>query len=327
MTARALRPFRFAVQSYRTDSPREWRDRARRVEELGYSTLHVADHYIGPGPMLDSTKHRVQTVAAVPALAVAAEATTTLRIGSRMFCVGYHQPVVLAKEAATLDFFSEGRLEVGLGAGWLENEYAAMGIPFERAGARIDALRETVDLLRQSFAGGQVEVNGTHVRVHGFEAVPRPVQQPGPPLMIGGGAPRVLRTAGELADIVSINYDNRSGQLGTDSVATSGADETAAKVGWVLEGAGDRADQIELEIAAYFVSIDGRSEAGSGETAARAGLDVEGLRTFPHGLIGSVAAVCDELVRRREVYGFSYITIGDTHLEAFAPVVERLAGT
>ena len=131
----------------------------------------------------------MQTVAAVPALAVAAEATTTLRIGSRMFCVGYHQPVVLAKEAATLDFFSEGRLELGLGAGWLENEYDAMGIPFPRAGARIDALRETVDLLQQSFAGGQVEVDGTHVRVHGFEAVPRPVQKPGPPLMIGGGAP------------------------------------------------------------------------------------------------------------------------------------------
>ena len=319
------KPFRFAVQSYRTESPREWRERARRVEALGYSTLHVADHYIGPGPLLDATGHRVQSVAAVPALAVAAEATTTLRIGSRMFCVGYHQPVVLAKEAATLDFFSEGRLELGLGAGWLENEYVAMGIPFPSAGERIAALRETVELLEQTFAGGQVEVRGRHVQAHGFEAVPRPTQEPRPPIMIGGGAPRVLRMAGELADVVSVNYNNRSGRLGSDSVATSGADETAEKVGWVREGAGGR--DVELETAAYFVSVDGRSEVGADDTAARAGLSVEELRTFPHGLTGSVDAICDELRRRREVYGFSYVTVGDTHLDAFAPVVERLAGT
>src|SRR5436190_18258107 len=106
------KPFRFAVQSYRVDTPSQWRERARRIEELGYSTLHVADHYIGAGPLLDATKHRVQSVAAIPAMAVAAEATTTLRIGSRMLCIGYHQPVVLAKEAASLDFFSEGRLEL-----------------------------------------------------------------------------------------------------------------------------------------------------------------------------------------------------------------------
>ena len=183
------KPFRFAVQSYRVEKPSEWRERARRIEELGYSTLHVADHYIGPGPMLEATSHRAQTVAAVPALAVAAEATTTLRIGSRMFCIGYHQPVVLAKEAASLDFFSEGRLELGLGAGWLENEFIAMGIPFPSAGERITALRETVDLLNQSFGDGLVDVAGTHVRAHGFEALPKTPQRPRPPLMIGGGAP------------------------------------------------------------------------------------------------------------------------------------------
>ena len=320
------KPFRFAVQSYRVDKPSEWRERARRIEELGYSTLHVADHYIGPGPMLEATSHRAQTVAAVPALAVAAEATTTLRIGSRMFCIGYHQPVVLAKEAASLDFFSEGRLELGLGAGWLENEFMAMGIPFPSAGERISALRETVDLLNQSFGDGLVDVAGTHVRAHGFEALPKTPQRPRPPLMIGGGAPRILRMAGELADIVSVNYNNRSGKLGADSVATSGTDETAKKVGWVREGAGSRWDDIELETAAYFVSVTGRSEVGAEDVAAKAGLTVEELRTFPHGLAGTVDEISDELERRREVYGFSYITVGDTHMDAFAPVVERLAG-
>ena len=131
------RPFRFACQAYRADSRKEWVELARRVESQGYSALHLADHYIGPGPALEPTGHRVQTLAAVPAMAVAAEATSTLRVGSRLFCVGYHQPVVLAKEAATLDLLSDGRLELGLGAGWLDREYTAMGLPFPSAAERI----------------------------------------------------------------------------------------------------------------------------------------------------------------------------------------------
>src|SRR5687767_2999712 len=124
-----VRPFRFAVQAYSAESAGAWRDLARKVEELGYSTLHLADHYIGPGPALSATNHPVQTLAAVPAMAVAAEATTTLRVGSRVLCIDYHHPVVLAKELATIDVLSEGRLEAGLGAGWLAGEYEAMGIP------------------------------------------------------------------------------------------------------------------------------------------------------------------------------------------------------
>lgn len=319
-------PFRFGVQSYRVDSAQQWRDRARRIEELGYATLHVSDHYLGPGPMLDPTGHRPQTVALIPALAVAAEATSTLRIGSRMMCAGYHQPVVLAKEAASLDFFSEGRLELGLGAGWLHKEYEAMGLPFPSPGERISLLREVVELLRQSFGDGLVEVRGKHVQVHGFEALPKPVQKSGPPIMIGGGAPRILRMAGELADIVSINFNNRSGVVGGDSVATSGAGETAQKLGWIREGAGDRFDDLELEIAAYFVSVTGRSELDASAVAARVGMPADELKNFPHALVGDVEEICAELERRREVYGISYITVGDAHLESFAPVVERLAG-
>lgn len=318
--------FRFGIQSYRVETAKEWRDRARRVEELGYDALHVADHYLGPGPMLDPTGHRPQTIALIPALAVAAEATTTLRIGSRMMCAGYHLPVVMAKEAASLDFFSEGRLELGLGAGWLDKEYEAMGLPFPTPGERISLLREIVELLRQSFGDGLVDLRGEHVQAFGYEAMPKPVQKPGPPIMIGGGAPRILRMAGELADIVSINFNNRSGAVGGDSVATSSAEETAKKVGWIREGAGDRFDQIELEIAAYFVSVRGRSEVDAAAVAARVGMSVEDLNTFPHALAGDVDEICDELQRRREIYGISYVTVGDAHLESFAPVVERLAG-
>jgi len=146
------KPFRFGVQGYAPASAGEWRALARKAESLGFSSFHLADHVIGPGPALAATGHPVQTVAAIPAMAVAAEATTTIKIGCRVLCVDYRNPVMLAKELATLDFFSEGRLEIGLGAGWLQNEYDAMGITFDRAGVRLDRLEEIIALIRASSA-------------------------------------------------------------------------------------------------------------------------------------------------------------------------------
>jgi probable F420-dependent oxidoreductase len=320
------RPFRFACQAYRATSRKEWVELAQRVEAQGYSALHVADHYIGPGPALEPTGHRVQTLAAVPALAVAAEATTTLRVGSRMFCVGYHQPVVLAKEAATLDLLSGGRFELGLGAGWLDREYAAMGIAFPGPAERIALLRETVELIGQCLAGGEVQMAGEYVRASGFTAVPAPVQSPRPPLMIGGGGRRVLMLAGEKADIVSVNFNNRGGVVGGDSVRTSTAEETHRKIGWIRDGAGDRFAALELEIAAYFVAVRGATEQTAEDLGARLGLTAGELASFPHALTGSVGEICETLERRREEFGLSYITVGSAVSDAFAPVVERLSG-
>lgn len=319
------RPFRFAVQSYRAESGVAWRTLARRVEALGYSALHTSDHYLGPGVVADSTGHRAVTLAPVPAMAVAAEVTDTLVIGCRMFCVGYHQPVVLAKEVATLAELSGGRLEVGLGAGWLGAEYEAMGLPFPPAGERVELLGEVVTLLEQHFDGSELDVSGNQVRVHGFEPLPQVPKRP--PLMIGGGAPRVLRLAGAKADIVSINFNNRSGQIGRDSVATSGPEQTHQKLAWAREGAGDRWDDVELETAAYFVAIEGATATTEAQLTAQLGLDAQELRAFPHALVGTVDEVCDQLRRRRDEYGFSYVTVGDRSIEAFAPVVERLSGT
>lgn len=296
------------------------------MESQGYSALHVADHYIGPGPALEPTGHGVQTLAAVPAMAVAAEVTTTLRVGSRLFCVGYHQPVVLAKEAATLDLLSGGRLELGLGAGWLDREYAAIGVPFPSAGERIELLSETVDLIDQCFSGKPVELTGKQVRASGFTAVPAPVQSPRPPIMIGGGGRRVLTLAGEKADIVSINFNNASGAVGSDSVHSSTAEQTAAKIGWVREGAGDRFEQLELEIGAYFVAVHGSAGPTAADLGNRLQLTPGQLATFPHALAGSVAEICETLQRRREEFGLSYITVGSAVADSFAPVVERLAG-
>src|SRR4029079_4993368 len=157
-----VRPFRFGLQASNASSAAEWTTIARRAEELGYSAIHLSDHYLGPG-----AAHGAQGLAAIPAMAAAAAVTETIRVGCRVFCIDFHVPAVLAKEVATIELLSNGRLELGLGAGWVGDEYAAMGIPFDRAGVRIDRLEEIVALMKAYFAGTDLHVDGAHVRVHG----------------------------------------------------------------------------------------------------------------------------------------------------------------
>jgi probable F420-dependent oxidoreductase len=320
------RPFRFAVQSFRAESAREWRERARRVEELGYSALHLADHFLGPGPALERSRHPVQTLAAVPAIASAAEATSRLRVGCRVFCVDYRHPVVLAKEAATLDLLSDGRLELGLGAGWLREEYRAAGIAFEPPAVRVDRLAEVIALLKAHMAPGQLAEHGAYVSVEGYEGVPKPVQRPHPPIMVGGGSQRVLELAAREADIVSFNFNNRAGVLGPDGVKSATAEETLRKLRYVQAAAGARFGQLELEVGAYFTMITPDAKPAVEGMARAFGLTPEAMREHPHGLIGSVESVCEDLERRRERFGISYVTVPDDALEPFAPVVARLTG-
>ncbi len=319
------RPFRFGVQSYFAESADDWREQVRRAEGNGYDVFTVADHYFGPGPAMSAANHGLQNLACIPAMATALEATETIRVGSRVICCDYHQPVVLAKSLATLDFLSDGRLEIGLGAGWVASEYEAMGLDMDRAGVRIDRMIEYVDLLKKSFAEGQLDVRGDHVTVTGMEAVPKPVQSD-PPIMIGGGSPRVLRIAGQLADIVSLNFDNSEGKIGAVGVGSGYAARTKEKVSWVAEGAGDRFDDVEIEIGGYFTIVTDDAEAASAALAARFGMPPDGLDGHMHTLIGSVDQICDELERRRDGYGITYTTVPVGVADAFAPVVERLAG-
>jgi len=320
------RPFRFAVQSFSAPDAKAWRERARRAEALGYSALHLADHFLGPGPALAASQHPLQELAAVPAMAAAAAATASLRIGCRVFCNDYRHPVVLAKEAATLDLLSEGRLELGLGAGWLRAEYEAAGMGFDPAGRRIERLAESVSLLKAIFSGQPLAHAGKHYRVSGFSGAPRPVQRPHPPLMIGGGGRRVLELAAREADVVSFNFNNRAGVIGSDGVRSGAAEATGKKLGWVREAAGERFASLELEIGAYFTFVTDAPEAVAGGLARALGLSADELLEHPHALIGSPAAICEQLDRRRERYGISYVTVPDTALEAFAPVVARLTG-
>ena len=323
------KPFRFAVQSFNADSAGQWRDRARQVEDLGYSALHVADHILGPGPALERSFHPVQNLAAVPAMCFAAAATTELRIGARVFCIDYRLPVVLIKEALTMDLLSEGRLEFGLGAGWLAEEYQAIGLPLDSPGRRIKRLENAITAFRQ-FAGAEgVDVDNEDISWREFEGIPKAHPRENselPPLMIGGGAPKILGLAGREANIVSLNFNNRSGMIGPDGVGLSTAEETAKKIGWIKDGAGKRFDELELEIGAYFTVVTPDPEPVLGQFAQGFGLTPEQMGDHPHALIGDVEQIVDVLEARRDAFGISYITVGDTAIEMFAPVVKRLAG-
>ncbi len=322
----ATRAFRFAVQSFNAESAAEWRDRARKVEELGYSALHLADHFLGPGQVLAATGHPPQNLAPIPAVAVAAEATSTLRVGCRVFCVDYHKPAVFAQEMATLDVMSEGRLEMGLGAGWVKSEYEAGGISFESPAVRVDRLGEVIQLLKAHMGEGEISIDGKYLKVKGYEGNPKSVQKPHPPIMIGGGSKRILSLAGRQADIVSFNFNNRAGVLGPDGIQSSTAEETKRKVSWVREAAGSRFGEIELEIGAYLTFVN-QGDQMAQAVGAPSGLSAEEMKRHPHALFGSPDEISDELQRRREEYGISYITVGDSASEDFAPVVAKLAGT
>jgi probable F420-dependent oxidoreductase len=300
---------------------------ARKVEDLGYFAIHINDHYGGPGPAMEEANHAPQPVAAIPTVLVMADATTTLRVGFRVICVDYHNPTVLAKSLATLDLFTGGRIEVGLGAGWITSEYEAMGVPMDKPSVRIARLGEVVDILRASFAPGIVSVEGQHgVRCVGFDAVPDTVQQPSPPIAIGGGARRVLELAARKADIVCFNIDNRAGKFTAEGIQRSTADATLEKIGWIKEAAGDRFSQIELEIGAYYSAVTDDAYSAAEAMAPICGLEPDAVLEHPHALIGTVDAICDKLEERRERFGYNYITVLVDHIEAFAPIVERLSG-
>jgi len=316
--------FRFAVQSAATDSGQAWRELARRCEGSGYSTLYVADHYV------DAASNGGQVLAAVPAIATAAAVTERLRVGARVLCIDYHHPVVLAKQAATLDLLSDGRFDLGLGAGWVSSEYEAMGLAMDAAPERIARLADTVDFVRRFFAGETLEVGESSIAAGGFRGQPMPVQAGGPPIMIGGGARKVLTLAGKKADIVSFNFDNRSGVVGPQSVQSAAASVMEQRIGWVREGAGDRFDEIELEVGAYFtvVTPDSASGAATAEKmGGMFGMTADDMAAHPNALIGTVDQICDRLVERRERFGINFVTVSDRNLDAFAPVVARLAGS
>ena len=189
------KPFRFSLQSFNTDSPQNWRNLIAKTEALGYSTFFLADHFLSEGPALESTMHPPQMLAAVPAVAMALEQTTTLRVGCRVFCNDYRQPIILAKEAATMDYLSGGRLEFGIGAGWIKNEYEAVGLPFDEFPERYARFEEFVHAYKAFMTGEALNLQGDFINWSGFHGTPSPSQKPHPPIMIGGGSKKILKGA------------------------------------------------------------------------------------------------------------------------------------
>ena len=323
------KPFRFSLQSFNTDSPANWRSLIDKTEALGYSTFFLADHFLSEGPALEGTFHPPQMLGAIPAIAMALQQTTTLRVGARVLCNDYRHPFVTAKEAATLDYLSEGRLEFGIGAGWIRKEYEAVNLPFDEFPERFSRFAEFVHAYKAFMSGEQMEIDGDFIKWSGFAGTPTPAQQPHPPLMIGGGK-KILEFAGAEADIVSLNFNNRAGMLGPDGMTSGLAEATAKKIEWVKNGAGDRFNDIEFEIGAYNTIITDHQEPTAAAIGDALGMSPNDILNHPHCQIGSVDYICEELERRRETYGISYIAVLDdgenNMVEAFAPIVARLAG-
>lgn len=307
------RPFRFAVQAAKAGDGVAWTDLARRVESLGYATLSMPDHF---GDQL----------APVPAMAAAAAATTTLRIASLVFDNDYRHPVVLAKEMATLDVLSGGRVELGLGAGWLATDYEQSGIQHDPAGTRLERMEEGVLVIKGLMADGPFSFQGRHYTITGLEGHPKPVQRPHPPIVMGGGGRRMLSIAGREADVVGINANLRAGRIGPEMAGDVTPTAFNHKIGWVREAAGARFDEIELQVQTFFLAVTDGRDATAAAVGQGFGLGAAEVLEIPLVLIGSVDQIVDELQRRRETFGISYITVQADSIEPFAPVVERLAG-
>lgn len=303
-------------------SPREWRNAVRRIEADGYSTVAISDHV-----------SRGWAMEPLVALLAAADATTTLRVMSMVLANDYRHPVLVHRAIATIDVLSGGRVELGLGAGWLADDYAALGIPLDPPATRIKRLDEAVRLIKQLFeATSPISAAGTHYRAAGLEGLPRPVQRPRPPILIGGGGRAVLSLAGREADIAGVNAALVHGSGRREGVAGLTAAATAEKVGWVREAAREArrgAGEPELQVSvlhAHVTDSPSASRAALDRLAEDVGLAAEAVDASPSVLIGSVERCCELLRERRERFGFSYIKLGPDPVAA-APIVARLAGT
>ena len=306
------RPFRFGVQARGGTSAAEWLATAHEAEELGFSTLQLFDHFLhGVGP--------------VAALAAAAMATHTVRLGSFVLANDYRHPVLLAQEAATIDQLSEGRLELGLGAGWDRAEYLAAGLPFDAPGVRINRLEEAVQLVKRLWTEDGVTTSGGHYAVTDLTLAVKPVQQPHPPIMIGGGGQRLLEVGGRHADIVGLAP--RALPDGTLDPTSIAAAATARKISWIRDAAASRETTPELNIFVYAVEITGDAPAAAERLAVSFDLPAAEILTSPHALIGTIESIIETLQERRERYGISYITVGSHLATTLAPIVARLTGT
>jgi probable F420-dependent oxidoreductase len=298
------------------DSGAEFAEVARMAEDLGYSTLFVPDHFVD------------HPLAPIPAMAAAAAVTTTLRVGALVLGNDYKHPVVLAREAATIDLLSDGRLELGLGAGWMTADYDKAGMQLDKPSVRIARLAESIAILKGLFADGPFTFRGEHYTITELEGTPKPVQQPHPPFLIGGGGPKILALAAREAAIVGINANLRRGEAVNDDAARSMTPAaTDEKVARLREAAGDRFDDLELQSFVGFTHFTDDRQMLAEAMAPAFGVSPDEALGTPVVLAGTLEEMIDELEARRARWDMSYVVIGKDVMEQFAPAVAKLAGT
>jgi probable F420-dependent oxidoreductase len=306
--------FRFGVTSYGAESGEEWTRKARLAEKLGYSSLFVSDHFMGQ-------------IATMPALAYAAASTSALRVGSIVCSNDFRHPILLAKEAATIDMLSGGRFELGIGAGYLKAEYDALGIPFEDGKIRVDRFEESIQIIKAYFYGEPIDFTGKHYAIQseiGLDRIPAPVQKPHPPLIIGGGGKRMLRLAGREADIVSLML-----QLNRDGTAPNPESMLLPfeqKIDWIRQGAGARFETLELNVQTWVAAVTDLRKQVMDQIGRQFPVPLETLSLLPFVLVGTVDEIIDQLQAHRSRYGISYFLVFDQYMEQFAPVVSALTG-
>lgn len=338
------RPFRFAIQLSQPLPGTSWGDTARRVEEAGFSALHMPDHF---GDQL----------APLAAMAWAAAVTERLRVGALVFDNDYRHPVVLHKELATIDQLSGGRVELGLGAGWMRWDYEKAGLDYDAPKVRVDRFEEALIVLKGLFRESEFSHDGEHYCIDALEGLPRPHAPGGPPLMIGAGGPRMLGIAGAHADIVGINPRIPSGAVDAEAARDFAADRVDQKLEWIKRGAGDRFDDIELNVLVFLATVtdDARGMAegiaamfsaepeipkgvGDAVNAAATGgatnddasggdFSTETVLEAPAILLGSFEEMAATLRQRRERWGISYITLQGPDAMEMAPLIAELSGT
>jgi probable F420-dependent oxidoreductase len=306
--------FRFAVTAGERVSGNEWRAICRKVEDLGFSTIFVPDH-LG------------NQLAPIAALGAAAENTTTLRTGVLVSCNDFRHPAVYAKDVATLDLLSGGRAEWGMGAGWLESEFASAGIPFDHSAVRVDRLEEAVAVMKGLFADGPLTHQGEHYQLQSLESLPKPLQRPHPPLLIGGSRKRMLRLAAREAQIVGVAPSWTARRIGSAPPTQTVEQAADTQVGWIREAAGCRFDDIEINMVAFPAVVTGDRVTRATSFASGLGLEADEVLVSPHVWIGTVDQICESLSERRERWGVSYWVVPATAVDAIAPVVARLAGS
>lgn len=291
------RPFRFGLVAAYAPSRAVWVNIARRTEELGYSTLLLPD------------RTSAGILAPMPALAVAASVTTALRVGSYVFCNGYRHPVLLAREAASLDLLSDGRFELGLGAGVSSVEFEQMGMPVASAGARVGQLEEALQVIKRLFTEEAVTFNGKYYTVTELKGRIASVQKPHPPILVAGAGERMLKLAAREAQSIAIGSTIPAHGVDTPDVTLE------QKVAWIKEAAGERFADLELSQTIYGLEI----------TDSKAPVSQMGGWVIPKQPLSTEQAVA-YLLEQRERYGFSYLHVSAGQMENFAPVVARLAG-